>query len=387
MVCPYALSAPGGVQGQVSALATALVALGCDVAVVAPEGRGRAPGDAPGDGGGDRSGPVAGARFLGAGRAVGVPANGSTAPVALSPVAARRAIAAIRSFRPDVVHVHEPFVPAVALATVLGRVAPTIGTFHRAGAGPLYRAIRPLARSCVSRLSEVVAVSEAARDTLLSVAGPVAQRCTVVPNGVATERFEHAEPWPSSAPTVVFVGRLEKRKGADVLLEAFGHLPDGARLWVVGDGPEAPALRRRFGGDPRVEWCGRIDDDLVARRMAGADVLVAPSLGGESFGVVLLEAMASGTAVVASDLPGYRLAAGGAARLVPPRDAARLAMAVRDLLEDDLARRDLVASGRARAAACSIDGVARRYLRSYESVAGASTGPGEHGHRLGAGDT
>jgi len=368
-VCPYALSVPGGVQGQVISIASALAALGCEVAVVAPDDvDSRARGGLADDLA--RSGIV----VVPAGRTVAVRANGSLAPVALSPVGVRGALRAVRAWRPDVVHVHEPLVPAVAISAVLARIAPAIGTFHRAGAGRLYRAARPLARACLARLDDVVAVSAAARDTLLAVAGAGASRCAIVPNGVATSRFEAAEPWPSSGPTVVFVGRHEPRKGVSVLLEALDSLPGSTRVWLVGDGPETASLRARFGADPRVEWCGRIDDGALARRLSGADVLVAPSLSGESFGVVLLEAMAAGTAVVASDLPGYRMAAGDAARYVPPGDALALGRALRVLLEDADARRSLVAAGRARAATCSVDQVARAYLARYEVLAGGGSG-------------
>ncbi|MDA8291853.1 MAG: glycosyltransferase family 4 protein [Actinomycetota bacterium] len=369
VVCPYALSAPGGVQGQVTSLASTLAGLGCEVAVAAPDAVGR-----EGEDGAHAPLSLRGVTVISSGRPVAVPANGSRAPVALSPLAARRALRELRDWGPDVLHVHEPLVPAISLASVRSGLAPVVGTFHRAGAGAFYRMARPLARACVASIDELVAVSDAARETLVSVAGPRAARCAVVPNGVDTTRFAGADPWPASGPTVVFVGRVERRKGLGVLLEAFTQLAGDVRLWVVGDGPDLPALRAGHRGDVRIEWCGRLGDDLLARRVAGADVLVAPSLGGESFGVVLLEAMAARTAVVASDLAGYRLAAGDAAAYSPPGDALALARELGELLGGDAARHTLVERGRLRVERYAIAAVARSYLDRYERLVGGRAG-------------
>ena len=147
---------------------------------------------------------------------------------------------------------------------------------------------------------------------------------TLLFNGIEVERFAKASPWPSDAPTIFFVGRHEPRKGLAVLLEALQSLPADVRLWIAGDGPETASLQARYSHDARVEWLGRIDDHEKASRLRGADVFCAPSLRGESFGVVLLEGMAAQTPVVASDLPGYRNVArsGADGILVPPDDAA-----------------------------------------------------------------
>ena len=131
-----------------------------------------------------------------------------------------------------------------------------------------------------------------------------------------------------------------------MLLEAFSRLPGEARLWALGDGPERARLQGRFASDGRIEWPGSVDDIERQRRLKGADVFCAPSLGGESFGVVLLEAMAAGTAVVASDLPGYRLAAGRSAWLVPAAQPEALARALGEVLYDNDARQSLVDKGR-----------------------------------------
>ncbi|HLI15687.1 MAG TPA: glycosyltransferase family 4 protein [Acidimicrobiales bacterium] len=354
LVAPYDLAVPGGVQAQVLGLARALVGLGAEAAVLAP--------GTPGP----RS--AAGLRLEGAGRSLALPANGSRAPVALGPGALARTRRFLASFDPDVVHVHEPFVPGPALASLIVARVPVVATFHRAGAGAGYRLAGLALRRLLGRLDDVVAVSEAARETLLAVVGPGAGRCSIEPNGVDLERFVAAVPAARAAPVVCFVGRHEQRKGLAVLLEAFASLEIEARCWVVGTGPLSAPLRARYGADPRVEWLGVLGDAELASHLAAADVLAAPSLGGESFGVVLLEAMAAGAAVVASDLPGYRDAAGDAACYVPPGDARCLAAALRSLLTDRSRREHLVAAGHRRVAPRGFPALAQRYLARYEAA-------------------
>ena len=169
-----------------------------------------------------------------------------------------------------------------------------------------------------------VAVSEAARQTALASGGGDFE---VLFNGVEVERFETASPTrdDQGRPTVLFVGRHEARKGLAVLLDAFEMVERPAVLWVAGAGPASEVQRRRHPPSDRVKWLGAIGEPEKASRMAGADVLCVPSLRGESFGVVLLEGMAAGCAVVASDIKGYRAAAGRYAELVPPGDPRRLA--------------------------------------------------------------
>lgn len=323
LVCPYSLSRPGGVQGQVLGLARALHAAGHDVLVVAPDDT-RPPGL-------ERSsdGP---SRFT-AGPSTGVQANGSVAPVALDPRAAWRARRAVARYGAEVVHLHEPFAPAVGYGVLVEHALPSVGTYHRAGEGRGYRLAAPLARWADGRLDVRCAVSDAAAATVAAVVGrrPV----EVLFNGVEVDRFGGAAPVPSEAPAILFLGRHERRKGLEVLLEAFrrARWPEGMAhpvLWVAGDGPETAGLRRRFAGVPGVEWLGVLPDAQVPGRLAGASVLCAPALGGESFGMVLLEAMAAGCAVVASDIPGYRAAAGGHAALVAPGEPEALAVALAD---------------------------------------------------------
>ena len=360
LVCPYDCTVPGGVQSQVLALARALRARGDEVAVIGPAG--------PGLDGLLDAEALDGASFFGVGRGVPVAVNGSRAPVSPWPAAMKRTISVLDRFGPDLVHVHEPFVPGPALAAVLFAPRPLVGTFHRAGADVAYRAYGHLVGRWAKRLGALTAVSQEASATARVCIAGLHREIELIANGVEVSRLASVEPWPTSAPAVVFVGRHEPRKGLEVLLGAFAGLRVPGCLWVLGEGPETARLRGRFAGDSRIEWVGPVDDHERARRVAGAELFVAPSLGGESFGVVLLEAMAAGTAVVASDLPGYRRAAGGAARLVPPGDATALREAIVEVLSDRPERRVLADKGRARALECDMALTAEAYGGVYAGL-------------------
>lgn len=350
IVSPYALDVFGGVQSQALGIGRELAA-SCDVLVVAP----------------GPSGPRAGLVVKGVGAYVSIPANGSRAPIALAPAAWRATRKALEAFAPDVIHVHEPFVPLVGLAAATSELAPVVATFHRAGSGRLYPVLRPLLMSTYRGLAARVAVSLEAAETLRSLFGEREEPVEILSNGIDVARFERAAHLKGVVPSVVFVGRHEQRKGLSVLLEAFSD-DLGARLIVVGTGPQFDQLRRRYARPGMVEFLGPLDDEQMANAVASADVLVAPSLGGESFGVVLLEAMAAGTAVVASDLPGYRLAAGDAARFFPRGDVVALRAALRELLTDPLQRGELVARGSSRASSHSFSALAARYAEIYRGV-------------------
>lgn len=354
LVCPYSLSRPGGVQGQVLGLARGLADRGHAVTVFAPVDGDVAPPD--------------GVELVVTGHSTALPANGSVAPVSVSPRAARRALGELRARTPDVVHVHEPFAPGMTYALLAARgVPPIVATFHRSGGSALYTLLRPLARRMAGHLAVRTAVSEAAAATAHHALGG---QYDVLFNGVEVDRFVGVAPWPTSGPTVLFLGRHEERKGLGVLLDAWRLLADagdtgsdtgsdtgvadgatdgdvdpaGARsvrppvLWLAGDGPETAALRRRSPDSETVRWLGVVDEEEKIRRLVGADVVAAPALGGESFGLVLLEGMAARAVVVASDIDGYRDAAGGRAVLVPPGDAPALATALRGVLDGRLAR-------------------------------------------------
>jgi len=373
LVCPYSLSRPGGVQGQVVGLARALGARGHHATVFAPLDD---PGDAP-----------SGIDLVVTGHSVSLPANGSVAPVSVSPGAVRRALGALRAGQFDVVHVHEPFSPGLPYGLLVAKgLPPEVATFHRSGGSPFYTALRPLTTSLARRRFAVrCAVSEAARETAHAAVGG---DYVVLFNGVEVDRYAGAVPWPTTGPTALFLGRHEERKGLRVLLDAFTQLTGAPvtgngtgggtaavspTLWVAGDGPETDSLRRLYPDSPSIHWLGVLTEEEKLRRLAGADVLCAPSLGGESFGMVLLEAMAAGTPVIASDIPGYRDAAGGRARLVRPGDASALADALRGVLgpADEVEahrRRQVRADGAARAREWSMDRLAERYESLYREV-------------------
>jgi phosphatidylinositol alpha-mannosyltransferase len=252
------------------------------------------------------------------------------------------------------------------MTAILYRNAPIVGTFHAAGESFAYRWLGPGVRWLSSRLDLRCAVSEDARQLAHDALGGDYQ---LLFNGIEVERFAKATPWPTDAPTIFFVGRHEPRKGLAVMLAALGYVPADVRVWVAGDGPETERLKAEHRDD-RIEWLGRIDDEEKASRLRGASLLCAPSLRGESFGVVLLEGMAAATPVVASDLPGYRnvARAGADAVLVPPGDPHKLGLAMRQVLEDPALASRLVCSGRERADEYSMQNLANRYLELYASV-------------------
>jgi phosphatidylinositol alpha-mannosyltransferase len=331
LVCPYSLSRPGGVQGQVLGLARTLEFRGHLATVYAPID--------------DLSTRPRGVSLVPSGRSVALPANGSVAPVSLSSRAALHGVREIRSAGYDVIHVHEPFTPGLSygLLTSSG-LPPLVATFHRSCASPLYTALRPLAARVARRLTVRCAVSEAAAATASTA---LDGEYLIGFNGV--ELAPYLEPTayrgePSAdrfgaapgAPCVLFLGRHEERKGLAVLLDAFTRLRPGPGpdpvLWIAGDGPQTESLRRRHPPSTSVRWLGLVSEEEKVARLLAADILCAPSLGGESFGMVLLEAMAARTTVVASAIDGYRDAAAGHAVLVPPGQPELLAEALAGVL-------------------------------------------------------
>jgi len=350
VVCPYSLSLPGGVQGQVLGLARALRTRDHDVRVLGP-----------------CDGPPPEAGVITLGKCVPTHANGSVAPIAPDLSCVMRTIHALRDEDFDVVHVHEPLAPGPTLTSVVMSGAPTVGTFHAAGVSAAYRWLRPLTRWIATRLTVRCAVSEDARDLAARALGG---EYLIVPNGIDLDRFSTAEPWPTEGPTILFVSRHESRKGLDVLISAMSRLPAGVRLWVASDGPETSRLRAATAGDSRVQWLGRIPDAEKVRRLRAAGALCAPSLHGESFGMVLLEAMAAQTPIVASDLPGYRQMAvdGKAAVLVPPGDVGALAVALDTVLHRPDTVAPELAAGEGRAIEFSMDRLAERYLGLYAAA-------------------
>ena len=212
---------------------------------------------------------------------------------------------------------------------------------------------------------------DAKRQVTLTFGG----ECEILPNGVDVPRLAHGPVAPSVAPAIVFVGRHERRKGLAVLLDAFAGLERDADLWVIGDGPEQASLRAR--GVPRVQWLGRVTEEEKQACLRGATIACFPAIEGESFGVVLLEAMAAGTAVVASDIDGYRTVsrADREALLVPPGDTEMLRAGLRTLLDEPVRRAQLVAEGSRRADEFSMDHLAELFLPLYERAIAADLSP------------
>jgi phosphatidylinositol alpha-mannosyltransferase len=352
MVCPYSLSIPGGVQSQVLGLARELRRNGHEVRVLGP-----------------CDGPPPEPFVTPLGDSLPTAANGSIAPLAPDPSAALRTVRALRDEAFDIVHIHEPFAPGPAITTSTIHAAPTVGTFHAAGRSTMYRMIRPMLRRLLDRIDHKVVVS---KDAMELVQGYLGGEYELLFNGVETTEIAAVEPYlaPGGRPSVFFLGRHEERKGLDVLLEAIQRLDLDIACWVAGEGPDTPRLRAQYRTDDRIEWLGRVTDPDKLARMRGASVFCAPSLHGESFGVVLIEAMAAGTPVVASALNGYRNVAtdGVDSLLVPPADPVALAAALRRVLvEPDLASA-LVAAGCRRADDFAMSKLAAAYVERYERI-------------------
>lgn len=336
VVCPYDLSAPGGVQDQVVSLVEWLREAGHDAWAIAP----------------GEEGPV---ETHHVGGIVRVPANRSRAPIALDPRAAARVRAALAGA--DVVHVHEPFMPVVSVAALLNAGAPRVATFH-ADPGRLvrrfYRGAAPLLRSLLRRAGVVTAVSETARAAVARFAD-----AEIIPNGIDVGAYRSAAA-ERDANTVLFIGRDEPRKGLDVLLQAWplvrARCP-GARAYVAG--------AERDRGPAGVVFLGRVPEAQKRAELAGAAVLCAPNLGGESFGIVLIEAMAAGCAVVASDLPAFRAVGGEAVSYAPPGDPVALADAVASLLEDRRRLEEAARLGTDRVKRFDRSAVLQSYLDAY----------------------
>jgi phosphatidylinositol alpha-mannosyltransferase len=351
MVCPYSLSIPGGVQAQVLGLARELRRQGHEVRVLGP-----------------CDGPPPEPFVTPLGDSLPASANGSVAPLAPDPSATFRVLRVLRDEAFDVVHIHEPLAPGPPITSVTLHTAPTVGTFHAAGRSSSYRFLGPALGRIADRLDHRVVVS---KDALALVQGYLGGEYELLFNGVETARIRSVEPYEHDRPAILFVGRHEERKGLGVLLAALRDTDIDVSCWVAGDGPDTGRLEAEFGRDERIEWLGRISDADKLARLRGASVLCAPSLHGESFGVVLIEAMAAGTPVVASSLDGYRNVAtdGVDALLVPPGDRGALGLALERVLGDaDLAAK-LVSGGNRRADEFAMSSLAEAYVRIYSRLA------------------
>ena len=350
LICPYSLTIPGGVQGQVLGLARSLRTLGHEVRVLGP-----------------CDGPPPDAGVTPLGRSVPTAANGSVAPLAPDPSAQLRTIRALRDEDFEVLHLHEPMAPGPCLTALLMGEPPKVGTFHAAGESAAYRFLGWGLRRMARRLDHRCAVSP---DAVALAESGLGGTYELLFNAVEVARFAEGPVLATEGPTIFFLGRHEPRKGLEVLLAALADLPPDVHVWVGGDGPQTEELQERYRHDHRIEWLGRISDDERSARMRSCTVYCSPSVRGESFGMVLLEAMASGCALVASDLDGHRNVAsdGVDALLAPVGDAAALAKALRRVLDDEALRTELVAGGRRRADQLSMAHLAEAYEAIYRRL-------------------
>jgi phosphatidylinositol alpha-mannosyltransferase len=362
IVCPYSFDVPGGVQFHVRDLADHLLSRGHEVSVIAPA---------------DDETPVP-PYLVPSGRAVPVPYNGSVARLAFGPVARHRVHRWLEHGGFDVLHIHEPVTPSLGMLALWASTGPVVATFHTSNLrSRALQAAYPVLRPGLEKISARIAVSEDARSTVTTHVGGDA---VVIPNGVFVDAFAQAPRDPRwlgtpQRPTVAFVGRLdEPRKGLPVLCEAVPRvlrdLP-GARFLIAGSG-DAQAAAERLDPASRAacEFLGMVSDDDKAALLRSADVYVAPHTGGESFGIVLVEAMSAGAPVLASDLDAFRrvLDGGRLGVLFPVADSAALAAALLDLLGDPGCRTTL--SGRAATAVRRYDWsvVGEEVLAVYETV-------------------
>ncbi len=335
MVSPYDFSWPGGVNVHVTQLSAELRLRGHEVTVIAPGTLVSAP---------DQCG--AHGNFIPMGRSVPLSAGGSTARVTLSWWLWPRVRQLMARERFDLVHVHEPLAPLLPLMVLQHSNAVNVGTFHAFSDGQqLYRWSRYALRTWHRRLHGRIAVSEAAR-TFVAPHFPQRQY-RVIPNGINFQRFASANPLPElrdDRKNILFVGRKDERKGLRYLLEAFALLLESRRdlrLVVVGPGEPDRACEAWIGAISRVDrdmvrLTGPVSDEELPRYYASADVFCSPAIGGESFGIVLLEAMAGGAAVVASNIAGYRDVVTHECNglLAPPRDPAAIAAAIARMIDN-----------------------------------------------------
>lgn len=370
LVCPYTWDVPGGVQAHVRDLAETLLGMGHRVSVLTPaDDESRLPDYA-----------------VGAGRAVPVRYNGSVARLQFGPVSAARVRRWLRDGHFDVLHVHEPIAPSVSLLACMLARGPIVATFHTSTQrSRSLAAAQGMLQPFLEKIHGRIAVSAAARQVQVEHLGGDAVE---IPNGVRIDHFAGAPPlagYPRSGGTVGFIGRYsEPRKGLSVLLAALDRLAldrPGLRLLIAGPGDEAELHRilpQRLRG--RVDFLGQVSEADKARMLASVDVYCAPNLGGESFGVILLEAMATGTAIAASDLEPFRRVLDGgplnvtAGRMFGTGDPAGCAAALAELLDSPDQRAALIAAGRDVVRAYDWPVVAAQIVRVYELTAAIMPG-------------
>ncbi|MCZ4277715.1 glycosyltransferase family 4 protein [Rhodococcus sp. BGS-1C] len=359
MVCPYSFDVPGGVQAHVEQLAEVFIQRGHRVSVLAPASEGTVLPDF----------------VVSAGEALAIPYNGSVARLRFGPVTYARIRRWIAENDFDVLHIHEPNAPSLSMLALKAAEGPIVATFHTSTTKSLVLStFQGVLRPYHEKISGRIAVSELARRWQVEALGSDAVE---IPNGVDVQAFRRAPMlpgYPRLGGTVLFLGRFdEPRKGMAVLMGALPELAEKhpeVEILVVGRG-DVDKLRKEAGAlAHHLTFLGQVNDEDKASAMRSADVYCAPNLGGESFGIVLVEAMASGTAVVASELDAFRrvLRDGSAGVLVPVDDSAALARALDTLLSSDEIRSGLVEAATRAVAEYDWPVVAEQIMRVYETV-------------------
>ena len=356
IVCPYGWDTPGGVQNHVRDLAEFLIEAGHNVSVLAPAI--------------DES--VLPPYVVNAGKPISIPYNGAVARVLFGPIAFARVRHWISSGNFDILHLHEPAIPSISLLACWAAEGPMVGTFHAAAKHQkVIYAIGPILEPAIEKLSARIAVSEAARLTLTN---HLETDAVVIPNGIYAKRYANGirqEKW--SGNTIGFIGRFEEpRKGLQVLLDALPIIarfaPD-VRVLVAGPGDSEeisksidPQLRHRF------EFLGRISETEKADFMSSVAIYVAPNTGGESFGIILAEALAGGACVVASDIAAFDSLLGGGefGALFSSEDSTDLAKTIIDLLRSESKRNELSVKGKEHAQIFDWEVVAEQIFSIYE---------------------
>ena len=362
IVCPYSWDTPGGVQNHIRDLAEFLIAAGHQVSVLAPA----------------LSDDNLPSYVVNAGKPISIPYNGAVARVLFGPVAFSRVRHWISAGEFDLLHLHEPAIPSISLLACWAADGPMVGTFHAAAKRQkIIFAIGPILEPAIEKLSARIAVSEAARLTLTD---HLETDAVVIPNGIYASRYHNGMPqekWQGN--TIGFIGRFEEpRKGLSVLLEALPVIarfaPD-VKVFVAGPGDPSevqkqidPQLRHRF------TFLGKISEEEKANFMSSVSIYVAPNTGGESFGIILAEALAGGACVVASDIPAFDdlLGHGEFGALFKSEDPTDLAKVIIDLLRNGTKRADLAVAGRVRGQSFDWENVANQIYSVYEmSIVGS----------------
>ena len=364
LVSPYDFAYPGGVANHVSALERYLTRMGHQVKVIAPASKAMASFNG---------------RFIPVGKPRPIPVSGSIARITVSPLLSSRINEILIQERFDIIHLHEPLMPMLCTTMLRLSNTATVGTFHAYDGSPAYQIATPLGKLLLEKwfrkLNGRIAVSPPARDF---VGKYFSGEFTIIPNGIELDHFHPGvspiEKYCDNKLNILFVGRLEKRKGLNYLLKAYQQvkqeIPD-SRLIVVGPGIR---LRNKYekyvreNGLKDVEFVGHVSYDELPGYYQTADVFCSPATGRESFGIVLLEAMALGKPIVASKIDGYAsvISHGSEGALVPPADDKALARALIALLADKSLRQQMGSRGRLTAIKYSWEQIAQRVSSCYE---------------------